>query len=211
MAATTTSNSEHVIPSASALFSAHTISDSKIYWDRSHYGSPEAQQIALERSSTLYIGNLTFDTTTSQLYTLFNTVGRVKRIIMGIDRNLRAPCGFAFVEYVTRKSAERAITDLTGTKLDGRPIRVELDAGFMPGREFGRGAKGGQVRDDRRNNASSDPARSRRQRAVFTPANKGVRAYPNFEPASNAVVGEKRGRDSDIEDELPESKTSKME
>ena len=210
MATTTTTATENIIPSAPFLFSANTISDSKIYWDRSHYGSPEAQQLALERSSTLYVGNLTFDTTTSQLYTLFKSVGRVKRIIMGLDRNLRAPCGFAFVEYTTRRSAERAITDLTGTKLDGRPIRVELDAGFIPGREFGRGAKGGQVRDDRRNNAAIDPARSRRQRAVFTPANRAVRAYPNFEPANGPSIGSKRDRDDDNEDEF-RNKNQKLE
>ena len=39
---------------------------------------------------------------------------------------------------------------LSGTKLDGKMIRVELDAGFQPGRQYGRGVSGGQVRDDRR-------------------------------------------------------------
>lgn len=34
--------------------------------------------------------------------------------------------------------------------LDGRPIRTEVDKGFREGRQYGRGATGGQVRDDMR-------------------------------------------------------------
>ena len=198
-------NKIHTIPSASELFSASAISDSKLYWDRSHYGSIEAQQAALENSSTLYIGNLTFQTTSAQLYSLFGTIGRVKRIILGLDRNLYTPCGFAFCEYYVRKHAEMAILNLTGTKLDGRVIRVELDAGFHPGRQYGRGAKGGQVRDDRRNNAALDPARSRRgdpmsgsnsnQYSQRNKSHNNARPYPNFKPPSSSV-GEKRGRDT---------------
>lgn len=39
---------------------------------------------------------------------------------------------------------------LNGTKLDDRIIRADLDPGFEPGRQYGRGQTGGQVRDDRR-------------------------------------------------------------
>lgn len=40
------------------------------------------------------------------MYELFSRVtnvsggGGIKRIIMGLDRNTKTPCGFAFVEYV---------------------------------------------------------------------------------------------------------------
>uniref|UniRef100_A0A7S2PF73 Nuclear cap-binding protein subunit 2 n=1 Tax=Leptocylindrus danicus TaxID=163516 RepID=A0A7S2PF73_9STRA len=197
--------------SASELFSASSMGEHKIYWDRSHYGSPEAQQIALEKSATLYIGNLAFDTTTLHLQALFTKIGRVKRIILGLDRMQKTPCGFAFVEYYKRRHAEEAIAYLTGTKLDGRIIRVELDAGFQPGREYGRGAKGGQVRDDRRS-AAIDPARSRRSweppssggrsgpRPYPGQRGGGPRPYPNFQPATSSpapALGEKRGRDDD--------------
>lgn len=33
-----------------------------------------------------------------QIYELFSRVGDVKRIIMGLDRNNKTPCGFCFVE-----------------------------------------------------------------------------------------------------------------
>ena len=48
---------------------------------------------------------------------------------MGLDRFKKVPCGFAFVEYHHRIDALSAVANLTGTKLDGMLIRVELDAG----------------------------------------------------------------------------------
>lgn len=79
---------------------------------------------------------------------LFSRCGLVKRIVMGLDRNKKTPCGFAFVEYKTRQEGLRAKALLDGFKLDERFIRVDLDAGFVEGRQFGRGKSGGQVRDE---------------------------------------------------------------
>ena len=67
---------------------------------------------------------------------------------LGRDRYKKTPCGFAFVEYRHRIDALAAVAHLTGTMLDGLPIRVELDARFKPGQEYGRGQSGGQVRDE---------------------------------------------------------------
>jgi nuclear cap-binding protein subunit 2 len=112
---------------------------------------------ALALSSTLYIGNLSFSTRGSHMKALFSTVGNVKAINIGMDRFQKTPCGFAFVEYSSRADALDAVAFLSGSKLDGKVIRVELDAGFKPGRQYGRGASGGQVRDDRR--GTVDPKR----------------------------------------------------
>ena len=57
---------------------------------------------ALLRSTTVYVGNLSFYTTEDQIYALFNTVGPVKRVVMGLDRKQKTPCGFCFVEYFAR-------------------------------------------------------------------------------------------------------------
>jgi len=78
---------------------------------------------------------------------------------MGLDRFKKTPCGFAFVKFHHRGCALSAVANLTGTKLDGRVIRVELDAGFKPGRQYGRGAGGGQVRDDRGGGSGRDRKR----------------------------------------------------
>jgi nuclear cap-binding protein subunit 2 len=143
------------VPTASQLLGAN-IATPKIYWDRSHYDSPAAQLQALTKSSTLYIGNLAFSTRSSHVRALFSQIGPLKLVVVGLDRFKKTPCGFSFVEYRYQKDARLAIACLTGAKLDGRIVRVELDAGFKPGRQFGRGKSGGQVRDDRR---TRDPDR----------------------------------------------------
>lgn len=143
---------------AELLFGADT-AQKKLYWDRSHYDSPAAQLRALEHSSTLYIGNLSFSTRSHHLLSHFGQIGPVTKVVLGLDRFHKTPCGFGFVEYKDRRDALSAVANLTGTMLDGRPIRVELDAGFKPGREYGRGASGGQVRDDKRKYGNIDEGR----------------------------------------------------
>jgi nuclear cap-binding protein subunit 2 len=64
---------------------------------------------------------------------------------MGLDRNKTTPCGFCFVEYYTRADAENAVKYINGTRLDDRLIRTDWDAGFIEGRQYGRGKSGGQV------------------------------------------------------------------
>ena len=58
------------------------------------------QQAQLDRSTTVYVGNLSFFTTEESIYELFSKAGSIRRIIMGLDRNQKTPCGFCFVECV---------------------------------------------------------------------------------------------------------------
>lgn len=69
---------------------------------------------------------------------------------MGLDRNSKTPCGFAFVEYYTHQEAVDCMRYINGTKLDERVIRCDLDPGYKDGRQYGRGRSGGQVRDEYR-------------------------------------------------------------
>ena len=96
------------------------------------------------------MGNLSFYTTEEQLHDAFSRAGDVLRIVMGLDKHRKTPCGFAFVVYYTRQDAEDAVKYLNGTVLDDRAIRVDHDWGFQEGRQFGRGRSGGQVRDEYR-------------------------------------------------------------
>jgi nuclear cap-binding protein subunit 2 len=57
------------------------------------------EQTKLLVSTTLYIGNLSYFTTETQIYDLFSRCGEVKRIIMGLNKQTKTPCGFCFVEY----------------------------------------------------------------------------------------------------------------
>lgn len=195
-------------------------SEKKLYWDRSHYDSPESQMRALAQSKTLYVGNLAFSTRSNNILSHFSLIGNVRKIHMGLDRFRKTPCGFCFVEYYRRQDALQAVAHLTETKLDTRVIRVELDAGFQPGRQYGRGVSGGQVRDDRRNR--HDPARSgQRHRPKWTPPEKTVTttnassAAPNDGAPTDGhygpAVGEKRGRDDDDDQEMESDKRYREE
>ncbi|KAG0161558.1 hypothetical protein PDIDSM_9092 [Penicillium digitatum] len=132
---------------------------------------PQQQEKAddkLKNATTLYVGNLSFYTTEEQIHELFAKCGEVKRLVMGLDRFNKTPCGFCFVEYYTHQDALDCLKYIGGTKLDERIIRTDLDPGFEEGRQFGyevitnggygqRGKSGGQVRDEYRE--EYDPGR----------------------------------------------------
>ncbi|KAI3643762.1 hypothetical protein MP228_009209 [Amoeboaphelidium protococcarum] len=123
------------------------------YKDRYFKGTQEEYAVAIKNSATVYVGNLSFYTTEEQLYAAFSRVGNeasIRKIIMGLDRHQLTPCGFCFVEFYKREDAFSAIKYLSGTKLDDRHIRIDLDPGFTDGRQYGRGKSGGQVRDEMR-------------------------------------------------------------
>lgn len=63
--------------------------------------------------------------------------GEVKRLVMGLDRFTKTPCGFCFVEYYTHQDALDCLKYVGGTKLDERIIRTDLDPGFEEGRQYG--------------------------------------------------------------------------
>ncbi|XP_062521332.1 nuclear cap-binding protein subunit 2-like [Corticium candelabrum] len=120
------------------------------YRDHSYQGSRSEQEELLRKSTTLYVGNLSFYTTEEQIHALFSMCGNVKKIIMGLDKVKRTPCGFCFVEYYAREDSANAIRYINGTKLDDRIVRTDWDVGFKEGRQYGRGKSGGQVRDEYR-------------------------------------------------------------
>ena len=128
-----------------------------VCWDRKYYNTFEDQLKVLKTSKTVYVGNLSFFTTEQQIHEAFSVVGPIKRIIMGLNQHTNTPCGFCFVEYYSREQAAAALKNVSGTVCDDRIIRCDMDGGFRPGRQFGRGRSGGQMRDDR--NATLDPAR----------------------------------------------------
>jgi RNA recognition motif-containing protein len=101
---------------------------------------------------------------------------------MGLDRIKKVPCGFAFVEFRHRIDALGAVANLTGTKLDGMLIRVELDAGFKPGREYGRGTSGGQVRDDRGGGAKNSGRKRQRSEGEGGAMGEDQQKTPRFQP-----------------------------
>ena len=90
--------------------------DLSSYRDQHFKGSRNDQERLLKGSTTMYVGNLSFFTTEEQLYELFGKCGDVKRIVMGLDKFKRTPCGFCFVEYYTRDESEHAQRYINGTR-----------------------------------------------------------------------------------------------
>lgn len=74
----------------------------------------------LDVSTTLYVGNMSFNSTEEQIYKLFSQCGQVKKVIMGMNKQLGKPCGFCFVEYFTHEDALDARRFLSGMRLDDR-------------------------------------------------------------------------------------------
>lgn len=122
-----------------------TLGQPSSYRDRKYPGGLIELEAKLGTSTTLYIGNLSFYTTEEQIHQVFSQTGEIKRIIMGLDRNKKTPCGFAFVEYYFRGDCLDAMKFINGTKVDERLIRTDIDPGFVSGRQYGRGKAGGQV------------------------------------------------------------------
>jgi len=71
----------------------------------------------------LYVGNLSFKTTSGDLEKLFSDVGIVESVKLIQDRDGRSK-GFAFVEMSTEQEAAEAIQRFNGKVVDGRPLQV---------------------------------------------------------------------------------------
>lgn len=75
-------------------------------------------------SNKLYVGNLSFSSTESDLKDLFGRHGSVESVNVITDRESGRPRGFAFVEMSEGNGAQDAIRALDGTDFGGRTIKV---------------------------------------------------------------------------------------
>jgi RNA recognition motif-containing protein len=75
-------------------------------------------------SNKLYIGNLPFSTTESELRAVFERHGKVDSVNVITDRETGRPRGFAFVEMADPSAAKDAIRALDGTDFGGRSLKV---------------------------------------------------------------------------------------
>ncbi len=77
-----------------------------------------------EKMSKIYIGNMPFSTTDTDLNAMFAKHGNVTSVNIITDKFTNRPRGFAFVEMDTDDSAQKAIAALNGTQLEGRALVV---------------------------------------------------------------------------------------
>jgi RNA recognition motif-containing protein len=72
----------------------------------------------------LFVGNMNFQTTESDLNELFKTFGQVTRVHIAVDRETGRARGFAFVEMPNDEEAAKAVAGLDGKEVGGRNLKV---------------------------------------------------------------------------------------
>src|SRR5437764_5366433 len=77
-----------------------------------------------EMASKVFVGNLDFNTTKTEVQTLFSEIGEIRDVFLPTDRESGRPRGFAFVEFANDADAAKAIEKFNGYQLGGRALRV---------------------------------------------------------------------------------------
>ncbi len=72
----------------------------------------------------LFVGNLSFQTTESDLRALFEPFGQIVRMHMAMDRETGRARGFGFVEMANDEDAKKAIAALDGKEVGGRNVKM---------------------------------------------------------------------------------------
>jgi RNA recognition motif-containing protein len=99
-------------------------------------------------SMKLYVGNLSFQTSSYDLEEMFGTVGTVESATVVEDRETGRSRGFGFVEMSSKEEGQNAINEFNGKEVNGRNLNVNEakpreDRGGNRGGYGGGGGRGG--------------------------------------------------------------------
>ena len=90
----------------------------------------------------LFVGGLSFNTSSEGLRQFFSTAGTVVSANVVTDQLTGRSRGFGFVEMSSSEEAQQAVTQLNGRELDGRSLKVEVAK--PKGESRGGGDRGGR-------------------------------------------------------------------
>ena len=112
--------------------------------------APISAEVTGER---LYVGNLSYDASESDLLELFSGSGRVKNAEVVVNNNTQRSKGFAFVTMMSLEEAKKAVADLNNKDFMGRPLVVggakpKPEGDDRPRRDFAAPAASQQDDDD---------------------------------------------------------------
>jgi len=93
-------------------------------------------------SMKLYVGNLSFQTSSEELQQLFSQAGTVESANVIEDRETGRSRGFGFVEMASKEAGEAAIAQFNGKEVNGRNLNVN-EAKPRENRSFGGNRNGG--------------------------------------------------------------------
>ncbi len=110
--------------------------------------------------TNIFVGNLSYATTESELESAFSAYGAVERVSVVRDRESGQSRGFAFVEMTNAADAAKAIAGLNGRDVNGRSLNVNE---ARP-REQGAGGGGGFNRNRGGGNRGGGAGRRREPR-----------------------------------------------
>ena len=97
----------------------------------------------------IYVGNLGFEVSESDLREAFEQFGQVAEVRLIMDKYTGKTKGFGFIEMPEKEEAEKAIAEMNEKDFEGRIIKVseakpKTDRGGGGGRRGGfRGGRGG--------------------------------------------------------------------
>lgn len=145
-------------------------------------------------SRKLFVGGLAWVTTDAGLYDAFSPFGTIVEAKVICDRETGRSRGFGFVTYEREEDALRAESELQGSRLDGRRIRI--DASERVNRNSSDRPSGDQSSGDRRRRSRSNSSSGlRRPRAAHAEDENGVHmnGVSDGRKSSSWSGGDKRG------------------
>ncbi len=89
------------------------------------YGAPTRRRKKAGSRVKLFVGSLSWDTTDQTLRDAFKRFGEVVEAKVITERDSGRSRGFGFVTFAEDEAGRNAISEMNGTELDGRTIRVD--------------------------------------------------------------------------------------
>jgi len=103
-----------------------------------------------EPTSTLFVGNLSYNLTDRDLNNLFRPLRNIRDVRIAIDRRTGQPRGFAHADFLDVASAQKAAEELRGREVGGRQLRIDFS-------QSGRAAAMEQWRKNQESEGSKGP------------------------------------------------------
>jgi RNA recognition motif-containing protein len=113
--------------------------------------------------TNIFVGNLSYQTTESELEAAFAAYGAVERVSVVRDRDTGQSRGFAFVEMTNANEAQQAMTAMNGRELNGRVLNVNEARPREERSGGGRGFGGGGGRGGNRGGSGGGGFNRRRE------------------------------------------------
>ncbi len=84
----------------------------------------KSRKVRIEMSKKLFVGNLSWGVDRDSLYQAFEGFGEIEDARVITDRDTGRSRGFGFVTFVDGDAGTKAMEEMNGKDIDGRPLRV---------------------------------------------------------------------------------------